>query len=426
MSHHVPYNLNLKYGLKYGLALEAKMKDLSAINCKNLKDPGFHRVSKGLYLKVTKAGTKSWVFRYRERKTGKLKDMGLGAYPAVTLSVARDRVVDQHRLLAGGFDPFEEKRKQEAVLSEDATPSFKECAEQYVDIQRPTWRNAKHAAQWTSTLKTYAYPTIGGLTVDKVTRDHVMAILKPIWLTKTETATRLRQRLEAVLAFADVKGWREGNPAVWRHGLDKLLPAPEKIINRKHHKSMPYKELPDFFKRLSKVEGVPAACLKFSILTASRSGEAFGAKWSEFDLKEGVWTIPGERMKAGKQHRVPLSGPVLELLEELRGKDEVFLFPGRSAGKHISNMAMTKVLKSMGVDVTVHGFRSSFRTWAAERTSFPREICETALAHSNRDDVEAAYLDSDHLIKRGKLMEQWASFCQTPATDNVIPISANG
>jgi integrase len=377
----------------------------------------------GLYLRVTKGAdgslNRSWLYRFasgaRERW------MGLGAYPDVSLKEARNAAEDARRLRRQNVDPIDDKyakRAAQAVRKAKET-TFAEAAENYVRSQSAGWRNAKHAAQWPSTLKRYAFPIIGRLPVQAIDTDLVLKVLEPIWTTKPETANRLRGRIEAVLDSAKVRGLRGGeNPARWRGHLDKSLPKRSKVRRVEHHAALPFDALPEFMTRLGGQDGTAARALAFTILTAARTGEVIGAKWDEIDFAARVWTIPADRMKAGKEHRAPLATAAIAILEQAAARRENdFVFPG-GRGRGLSNMAFLALLRRMKRDdLTTHGFRSTFRDWAAERTGVPREVAEQALAHALSDKVEAAYRRSDLFEKRRKLMESWARFCSTPATE---------
>lgn len=340
--------------------------------------------------------------------------MGLGAYPAISLAEARDLALLAKRQVIASIDPIDERRRERQENS--AKPTFASCAEQYIDAHKAGWQNAKHAAQWASTLDTYAHPKIGGLSVDQVGTRHILDVLQSIWTTKTETASRVRGRIENILDWAKVQGFRAGeNPARWRGHLDKLLAAPSKVTSVRHHPALPYTELPEFMADLRGRSGIGALALEFTILTAVRSGETRLADWSEFDLESQLWVIPPRRMKARQEHRVPLSGRVVEILKHVRSfSDSALVFPGARFGRPLSDMSLTAVLRRMGRgNLTVHGFRSTFRDWAGDRTSFPPDVAEAALAHSIRNKVEAAYRRGDALEKRRKLMDQWAAYCQS-------------
>ena len=363
--------------------------------------PGKHGDGRGLFLLVKPSGARSWVLRYQVH--GRRRDLGLGAYPDVTLLIARERALDARRLIANGEDPIAKKRQAKPK-------TFKDAALELIESKRPGWKNAKHAAQWTSTLETYVFPKIGSVQVARVETADVIAALKPIWAEKPETANRVRQRIEAVLDYATALGLRAGdNPARWRGHLDHLLPKPTKVRAVKHHPALPHAEIAGFMGDLSNRTGVGARALAFTILTAARSGETRGMTWSEVDFENQIWTIPAQRMKAGKEHRVPLSDAALAQLGTRRDNDTLVFESEAKLGKPISDMSMTAVLRRMGHGgITVHGFRSTFRDWAGETTGFPREVIELALAHGIKDKAEAAYARSDLFDKRRKLMESWA------------------
>ncbi len=384
-------------------------------------------------------------------RQGKAREMGLGRADAagedgLSLAKARDKAAALHRLVADGIDPLAQRdadlaaeaaRKAAEQAAAANRKTFKEAAEAFIGSHEAGWRNAKHRQQWQNTLDTYADPVIGTLPVASVATEHVLDILTPLWTTKPETASRLRQRIERVLDYGRVRGWRDGeNPARWRGHLDHLLPARSKVAKVEHHAALPWRDLPGFMARLRAQDGVSPRALELCILTATRTSETLNATWSEFDLEAGVWTIPGGRMKAGREHRVPLSEPAVTLLRgllPLRNPDRGdWVFPGQRLGRPLSNMAMEMVLRRMEQgDVTVHGTaRSSFRDWVAERTNFPREVAEAALAHVVANKTEAAYARSDLFEKRRKLMAEWARFCtRIPLKgerDNVVQMAAAG
>lgn len=364
---------------------------------------GRHTDGRGLMLLVKPSGARSWVLRYQ--KGGRRRDMGLGAWPEVTLAMARDRALEARRLLEAGQDPLTEREKTTSV-------SFKTAAEALVETKRSGWRNAKHAAQWTSTLATYAFPSLGEQDVRRIETQDILAVLKPIWTEKPETASRLRQRIEAVLDYSKVIGAREGeNPARWRGHLDHILPRPSKVRAVVHHPALDWREAPAFMANLAEREGFGARALAFAVLTAARSGEVRGMRWREIDAANKVWTIPAKRMKAEKEHRVPLADAALVQLGE-RSEPDALVFPGGKAlDRQLSDMTLSAVLKRMNrSDITVHGFRSTFRDWAGETTVFPREVIEAALAHQLKDKVEAAYARGDLFEKRRNLMSSWAEF----------------
>ncbi|RIY03479.1 DUF4102 domain-containing protein [Aureimonas flava] len=389
---------------------------------------GRHSDGGGLYLNVSASGSKSWLFMWVV--AGKRREMGLGAYPMIGLAKARKLASDCRDAVAEGRDPIAEK-KAEAP----SEPTFGECADDLISSMKGSWRNAKHRDQWMTTLSRkrdddgalvrdgYCLKLIDRK-VSAIGTDDVLAVLKPIWATKAETASRLRGRIERVLDYAKAKGWRTGeNPALWRGHLANILPARQKL-QRGHHAAMPYDQVPAFLQQVRGAEALAARALELTILTAARSGETLNAVWSEIDLERAVWTIPAGRMKAAKEHRVPLvprAVEILKLLHEARTGDHVF--PGQKPGRPLSNMAMEMLLRRMKVDVTVHGFRSAFRDWAGEETSFPREVAEQALAHTVGDATERAYRRGDALEKRRKLMEAWASYL-TPAPEGVVKLRA--
>ena len=386
---------------------------LSATKVNSISKPGLHSDGGGLYLKVTKTGTKSWIFRWR--KQGKLRDMGLGSLNDVTLKTARQKAADARTTVAEGLDPIIAREQELAKrrAKEDQAVTFSDCANSYIEVHSPSWQNSKHRQQWSNTLATYANPIIGDLKVCDVSQQDILNILQPIWTTKTETATRVRQRLEKVIDYAITSGARTGeNPARWRGHLEHLLPTPTKVRKVRHHPALPYKDIPDFISRLSRESGTGYSALLFTVLTATRTSETIGATWAEFDIKDRVWVIPSDRMKARLEHRVPLSGVVLSILEDQQGHHKKWVFPSTIRDKHLSNAGMSSVLRRIDYNnITVHGFRSSFRDWAAEQTSHPFEVCEMALAHTIRNASEAAYRRGDLFEKRAVLMKDWSSFC---------------
>jgi len=384
---------------------------LSARGVATLKEPGRHADGGGLYLAISPDGSRRrWVFLFRWKEPGqagpgKLKEMGLGSASSVPLAKARELAAVARAMLANGRNPLTSKNLARTV------PTFGEMADEVVASLESGWRNPKHRDQWRMTLQTYC-ASVRGVPVDQVTTEHVLGILKPLWLKVPETAQRLRGRIEKVLDAAKAKGHRSGeNPARWKGHLDHLLPARQKLT-RGHHKALPYEQVPELVQRLRVTGSVSAICLEFTILTAARSGEAMGARWDEFDLEQGIWTVPAARMKAGREHRVPLSARAKAILDEMgRNRTASFVFPGLKGDRPLSTMALEMVLRRMKIDATVHGFRSAFRDWAAEQTSAPREVAEAALAHTLQDKVEAAYRRSDLFEKRRLLMEQWAQHC---------------
>ncbi len=391
--------------------------ELSALKVKELTDPGLHFVGvvPGLALRVLPSGVKTWVLRVTV--AGKRRDMGLGGYPAVTLAKARENAREARERVRAGVDPIEASRasRSAAAATRAAALTFEQCAAKYIEANQSGWKNAKHAAQWVSTLEQYAFPVMGGLLVRDVALSHVLAVLEPIWKTKTETASRLRGRLESVLDWATVRKYRTGeNPARWKGHLDKLLPKPAKVAKVEHHRAVPVADVGAFLVKLRMQAGLGARALEFAILTAARSGEVRGACWSEINTEAKVWVIPAARMKAGKEHRVPLSADALALLEALpRMAGTELVFPAPRGGA-LSDMTLSAVLRRMEVDAVPHGFRSTFRDWAGERTAHPREVIEHALAHLLKDKDEAAYQRGDLFEKRRRLMDDWSAFLNRP------------
>ncbi len=350
----------------------------------------------------------------------------------VSLAEARDAAAAARKLLRQGVNPIDQRRAARADGAAPVGPTFAQVAGAYIATHEPSWRNAKHRYQWRSTIDTYASPVLGKLPVAQVDVGAVMQVLEPLWLAKTETAARLRGRIESVLDYATARGWRSGeNPARWRGHLANLLPAPSKIARVEHHAALPWREVGAFMAALAKEEGVSALALRFAILTAARTGEVIGARWSEIDMADAVWSIPAGRMKAAREHRVPLCEGALDVLREMskvrtNAKMDGYVFPGGKPGKPLSSMALLMLLRRMGrADLTAHGFRSTFRDWCAEGTNYPRELAEAALAHVLRDKTEAAYQRGDLIGKRRRLMADWATFCARPiATGDVVPLRA--
>lgn len=399
----------------------AKELSAKAVQAKS-RTAGMHTVGgvAGLILQVTETGASSWILR--ASVNGKRREIGLGSFADVPLATARDKARTMRATIADGIDPVEHRRAARAAVS--AVLTFEEATKRLITAKQAEWKNAKHRAQWQATLDTYAKPTMGALPVASIELRHVVDVLTPIWNTKTETATRVRGRIESVLAWATVSGYRTGdNPARWKGNLDHVLPKPGKVRKVKHHAALPVDAMPDFMKALRKRSGYSARGLEFAILTAARSNEVRGATWSEIDLEGLTWTIPGERMKAGKEHRVPLppqAVSVLKALPRIVGVDLVF--PGWK-GQPLSDASLAKPLKLMKTPATPHGFRSTFRDWASERSNYPRDVAEMALAHTIGDKVEAAYRRGDLFEKRTNMMADWAKFIETtPATGNVTSI----
>ena len=380
------------------------------------KKSGRHSDGGGLYLNVSSTQSKSWVFMWTP-PGGKRREMGLGAYPTISLAVARKRAEANRHAIAEGRDPIEEHNRE-------AEPTFAECVEQFLDKMESQWRNAKHRAQWRMTLVEYCKP-IANKPVSQINTADVLGVLNPIWNDKQETASRLRGRIERVLDFAKVKGWRTGeNPALWRSNLKNVLPAREKL-QRGHHAAMSYEQVPAFVARLREMEAMAARALEFLILTAARSGEVLEAQWDEIDIGKRVWTIPATRMKAKKEHRVPLTDRALEILKPLHeARVSNYVFPGHKPNRPLSSMAMAMLMRRMKANAyTVHGFRSAFRDWIGEKTRFPRDVAEAALAHQVGNAVERAYRRGDALEKRRKLMEAWSGYCGDEAQGEVIQLA---
>lgn len=413
-------------------------KELSALEVKNLP-PGSHAVGgvAGLLLEVSSTGGKTWLLRVR---TGtKRREIGLGGYPSTSLSEARQKARAVRQQIAEGQDPVAQQQAQKAALlaQQASLKTFAWCVDSYLDGMEGQWKNAKHAAQWRSTLETYANPIIGKLAVQSIALPHVLEVLNQpqpdkgnaaLWDSKNETASRLRGRVEKVLDWATVHGYRDGlNPARWKGHLDAILKNPGKVQTTEHHKSIPHGGMHTFMKALRQQDGTGARALEFAILCASRSGEVRGATWAEIDLKKGLWTIPGARMKADKPHTVPLSKQAVQVIaaiEPTAGTDLVFPSP---RGKVLSDMTLTAVMRRMQLEAVPHGFRSTFRTWGGEQTAYPRDLLETALAHTLESKVEAAYMHGTQIEKRRKLMQEWANYVDLPQAQekNVIPLKAS-
>lgn len=380
------------------------------------REPGRYADGGGLYLQVGPTGGRAWLFRYM--LNGKAREMGLGPLNTVDVTKARAEATECRRLVLAGIDPIEARNtgRMEALIEASRSKTFKECATAYIEAHQSGWKNAKHAAQWTATLDTYVYPKFGDLPVSAVDTGKVVEVLEAnnLWTTKTETAVRVRGRIEKVLDWAAARGFRDNtNPARWMGHLDKMLPKPSKVRKVAHHAALPFAALPAFYEDLAADKSGAARALQLIILTATRTNETLQATWKEFDLDGKVWTIPGERMKAGVEHRVPLSDAAAQIITaQLETKQNDYVFPGAKEKKPLSNMACLMLLGRMQRDdITVHGFRSTFRDWAAETTNFSREVAEMALAHTIKDDTEAAYRRGDLLDKRRALMGLWADYC---------------
>lgn len=403
-----------------------KIGRLNALQVAKLAKPGYYADGGNLYLQVAPSGSKSWVFRYA--LDGKQREMGLGSLSAFTLAEARERATDQRKMIADGLDPLSIKREKALArqMADANIITFDKAAAAYIEAHSPGWRNAKHGDQWRNTLATYASPVMGKLPVSAVNTALVLRVLQPIWNSKTETAVRLRGRLERVLDWAKAQGYREGeNPAAWRGHLDKLLAEPRKVAKREHHAALPWQEIGAFMRDVRAMPGASALALEIIILTAARTSEVLNARWAEFDLDAALWTVPADRMKAHKEHRVPLSDAAVAALRRALAdaEESEYLFPSRK-GAPLSNMACLKLLERMGrADLTVHGFRSTFRDWCSEATDYPRDVAEMALAHTIESKVESAYRRGDLLEKRRALMADWAAYCGTVRTArDVVPL----
>ena len=404
-------------------------RPLTAMAVAKITRPGRYAVGNGVYLQITGEKGRSWLFRYEREYDGKRhgRHIGLGSCALISLAEARAKGLELRRLLVEGVDPLDHRRasRQQALMAAAREMTFRECAERYIAAHETGWRNAVHRKQWRATLVADVFPMIGELAVGSVDTTLVVKVLEAVWTSKPQTAWRLRGRIESILDWAKARGHREGeNPARWRGHLDHLLPHPSRVARVKHHAALPPAEIPGFMRGLRGHEGIVARALEFTILTAARLGEVLGARWSE--IAGDIWTVPAMRMKGGREHRVPLSGPSVRLLEALPRTSD-YVFPGEHLGGRIPNNATWKLLRRMGrPDITVHGFRSSFRDWAAETTAHPNHVVEMALAHAVGNAVGAAYRRGDLFEKRRRLMEDWAKFCDKAATraasGEVVPL----
>ena len=431
----VHHNLTLCMGQSVG-EMARPIGKLTALDVSRARPPCFLNDGGGLYLLgrenlVADTSYLGWIFRYKMNGWKIARDMGLGPYPDVPLAEARELATQCRRMLRDGIDPIEARRakRKEAVLNAAKAVSFRQCGESFIAAHKAGWRNAKHAVQWSSTLKTYVYPIFGDLSVQAIDVGLVLRVLEPIWTVKSETASRVRGRIEAVLDWATARGHREGaNPARWRGHLDKLLPKKSKVHSVEHHAALPYAEIGTFMVELRQQDSVGARAFEFAIVTAARTGEVIGAQWTEFNLAERLWTVPAKRMKAGKEHRVPLSDTAMAILTEMSEiRQSDYVFPGAKSRRPLSNMTFLMLLRRMGrSDLTAHGFRSTFSDWCSERTNFPTEVREMALAHTVSDKVEAAYRRGDLFQKRRQVMGAWARFATTvPAgTGEVVTLAA--
>jgi integrase len=405
------------------------MGKLTTLAVAKAKKKGLYGDGDNLYLQVGDSGNRSWLFRYMI--DGKAKKMGLGSLNALSLSEARDMAADCRKQVNLGIDPLNTRKENQAKarLAAAKEITFETCAKAYIDIHKDSWRNPKHIQQWTNTLTDYAYPIIGSLPVADIDVALVMKVFEQknkafqkgeiFWKARPETASRLRGRIEAILDWASVREYRQGeNPARWRGKLEKLLPKRSKVRSIVHHSALPYDKISEFMGALADQPDVTARALELVIYTATRTSEVIGARWDEIDLKQKLWIIPANRIKAGREHRIPLSQPAVALFESrIENRTGEFVFPGRSLKKPMSNMALLALLRRMKrTDITVHGFRSSFRDWAAEQSNFPREVAEAALAHALKDKTEAAYQRGDFLEKRRQMMDAWAHYCAIPSS----------
>jgi integrase len=401
---------------------------LTALAVKKLNCKGWYADGNGLYLQVSPAITKSWVYRYT--LDGVEHRQGLGSYPDTSLEQARLKAQENRKLKAQGIDPVSQKHSDATKRRLEAANSktFRECAEQYIDVKKAGWSNAKHESQWRNTLATYVYPVFGELPVQAVDGALIVKVLEPIWNSKTETASRIRQRIEKILDWASVRRYRQGdNPAVWRGRLETQLADPSKVRKVRHHPALPYVDIPEFFSWLSTKNSLASKALAFTVLTAARGGESRQTTQAELDFSKFAWLIPATRMKARREHTVPLSKQALAVLRQVEMfRSDERIFPGMRDGKFISETALRKLLAEFRLGMTVHGFRSSFRDWCAEETNYPRELAEAALAHANKDKVEAAYKRGDMFQKRMVLMQHWADYCTSSSQgiDQVADVSS--
>ena len=413
----------------------AETNRLTALRVNKISEPGRYADGGGLYLRVAEypvrgggtARSKNWLFRYE--RAGRERQMGLGSLDTLTLAEARQRARLARQSLLDGVDPIDARRKVLVAAAAESTRlrTFKECAEAYIRAHHGSWRNPKHAAQWPATMGLYVYPKIGTLHVGIVDTEHVLACIEPIWNEIPDTARRVRGRVEKVLDWARARNYRTGeNPARWRGHLDHLLPSTPKAQRVKHHPALPYATIGGFMGELRQRRDISSKALEFLILTAARTGETINARWSEIDFTERLWLVPGERMKSGRPHIVPLSDRTIEILRSVpreAGEDDGYIFMGARAGKPLSDMALLELLRGLRPGFTVHGFRSTFRDWAGDCTNFARDVLEAALAHAVEDETEAAYRRSTAVQKRRRLMDHWSKHCATAAkTGGVVPM----
>ncbi|MEX2489332.1 MAG: integrase arm-type DNA-binding domain-containing protein [Pseudomonadales bacterium] len=402
-----------------------RAKELSAMAVRKLDRPGVHPVGgvAGLYIQVSDTGAKSWLLRVMVGS--KRRTIGLGPHPAVSLKEAREKAARYREQIQQGIDPVAERKAAKAnlIVQQAKRLTFREAAQRCHNAKAAEFRNEKHRKDWLGSLERHAFPVIGDMPVDEIELPHILSVLEPVWYTHTETASRVRQRLEACLTWATVSGHRSGdNPARWQGNLKEVLPNPSKVKTVKHHAALPFAELPVFMAQLRQREGMAARALEFVISTAARSGEVRKATWAEIDFDAKTWTIPGERIKAGKRHTVPLSSDALKILKALpRYEGSDLIFPAQRGGP-LSDMALTMVLRRMDIDATVHGFRSTFKDWCRSRTNYPDEVSELALAHVSSDATRAAYARDELLPKRAELMKDWARFCRGAESGDILPL----
>tara|TARA_B110000881_G_C18547621_1_gene502135 strand:+ start:192 stop:1403 length:1212 start_codon:yes stop_codon:yes gene_type:complete len=393
-----------------------KQNRLSAVRVRSLTKAGRYLDGNGLYLNVQPSGAKRWFLRVVVM--GRRRDFGLGGLSVVSLAEAREEATKLRKIVQQNGDPLAEREKEKSIVL-----TFKEAAREVHKIHSATWKNDKHKKQWITTLENYVFPTFGSLHVDNIGTPEILSVLNPIWLTKPETARRVRQRIHTVLEWAKASGFRSGDNPV--DGISKILP--KQPVSKKHHTALPYKEVPIFIKSLRSInaEGIAPLAFEFLILTATRTSEVLNATWDEINLEDKTWTIPDSRMKNKREHRIPLQPRLIEILEEARklSGGSLYIFPNPHTGKPLSTMVFLMLLRRMKQDITAHGFRSSFRDWASERTNIPRDVCEAALAHSLKDKTEAAYKRTDLFDKRRELMELWTKFA-TEEHGEVITIHA--
>jgi integrase len=402
---------------------------LTSLKVARAKRPGMYADGGSLYLRVAPGGSRQWIFRYTA-PNGRLRDMGIGPIHTLTLAEARERATEARKLRLDGIDPIAHKRARVAAIraADAKAMTFEECARGFMRDNEAEWTNPKHRQAWQTTLRKYVYPVLGSLPVTAIDTPLVLKVIKPLWERVPTTASRVLGRIQAVLGWATVHHYRSGdNPARWQGHLEHALPAISKVAKTEHHAALPYAQIGPFMARLRKDTSIGARCLEFITLTAARLGEVVNATWLEIDLAENIWVVPASRMKAGREHRVPLSTPAVAVLKAMQAnRISDYIFPGTRQGRPVgANTPVRLAKKAAGADVTVHGLRSTFRDWASERTSFPREVAEMALAHAIPNAVEAAYRRGDLFEKRRKLMEAWAEFCAKRSGAGVVtPILA--